>query len=271
MNTVSVTGLRVTACHGVLPEEKVTPQPFLFDFSLAGDLSVAAESDCLRDTFDYAQACNLVREIALSRPYNLIEKLAAECAFALAERFAAARRVSVTVHKPCAPVGAEIADVTAEYSLAREKVYLSLGSSMGDREQSLRFALGALGAVRGIKITQTSPFILSEPYGGVAKNAFLNCVAEADCLLTPQQLLKKIHEIEAAGGRVRDRRWDDRTLDIDIVFFGSRVLAEEGLIVPHPDYFNRPFVLGPLKTIAPDFVCPVKRRAVRDIVCGGQD
>ena len=102
-------------------------------------------------------------------------------------------------------------------------------------------------------------------YGGVAQNGFLNCAVELDCLLSPDKLLGKIHEIEDAAGRVREKRWADRTLDIDIVFFGNRVIAQEGLIVPHPDYMNRDFVLKPLAEIAPEWVCPLERKRIADM------
>lgn len=265
MNKITVTGLRVEACHGVLAEEKKTPQPFLFDVELGCDLSQAAESDDLRDTVNYAEVCALVRETALGKSCNLIEKLAADCAFAIMERFPTVMEVAVTVHKPCAPVGAQIADVTADCFLRREKVYLSLGSSMGDKRRTLEGALRALDGLRGVKITKVSPMIETEPYGGVAENTFLNCAAEAECLISPRRLLDLIHKIEEDAGRVRERRWADRTLDIDIVFFGNRVIAEEGLVVPHPDYRNRSFVLGPLKAIAAGFVCPLCRKTIGEM------
>ena len=72
--------------------------------------------------------------------------------------------------------------------------------------------------------------------------------------MTPHALLDEIHAIEAECGRVRDRRWDDRTLDIDIVFFGDKRINDETLTVPHRDYQNRDFVKIPLKQIAPHLI-----------------
>ena len=117
----------------------------------------------------------------------------------------------------------------------------------------------------GVKILKVSKYIETEPYGGAAKNMFLNCAAVAECLISPRRLLEEIHKIEKSFGRVRTVRWGDRTLDIDIVFFGDKAIAEEGLCVPHPDYLNRPFVLVPLKEIAPDFVCPKTFKRIADM------
>ncbi len=64
---------------------------------------------------------------------------------------------------------------------------------------------------------------------------------------------------------MRTKRWGDRTLDIDIIFFGDMIIAEEGLCIPHPDYKNRDFVLRPLKQIAPDFVCPLTHLRIADM------
>jgi 2-amino-4-hydroxy-6-hydroxymethyldihydropteridine diphosphokinase len=136
---------------------------------------------------------------------------------------------------------------------------------MGDREQTIKDGLTRLCETRGVTIKKVSSYIKTAPYGGVAKNEFVNCAAEVECLISPDALLNAIHEVEKAGGRVRGERWDDRTLDIDIVFFGDKIITESGLSIPHPDYKNRDFVLIPIKEIAPDFVCPDTRLRVSDL------
>jgi dihydroneopterin aldolase/2-amino-4-hydroxy-6-hydroxymethyldihydropteridine diphosphokinase len=266
MTEINIKGLRVVTCHGALPQEKLTPQPFLFDARLCGDFFKGAQKDDLDATVNYADVCILIKSIAENNVYNLIEKLAYECAMAILQKFSKVSAVTVTVHKPNAPIHMPFDDVFVSITLERQKVYLSLGSSVGDRRQTLESALEALNKVEGVKVTNLSSFIETEPYGGVARNKFLNCAAEIECLIPPEQLLSEIHRIEKEGGRVRDKRWDDRTLDIDIIFFGNKIIAEEGLIVPHPDYFNRQFVLQPLKEIAPDFVCPLLKKRIGDIV-----
>ena len=153
--------------------------------------------------------------------------------------------------------------VTAE--LTREKAYLSLGSSIGDKKAYLDRAIKLLDATRGIRVEKVSSYISTKPYGGVAENEFLNCAVKAEVLLSAEQLLDEVNRIEAECGRIRQKRWDDRTLDIDIIFYGGRIINGERLIIPHPEYHKREFVLKPLAEIAPDFVCPVQKKRIRDL------
>ena len=102
-----------------------------------------------------------------------------------------------------------------------------------------------------------------------SKNMFLNACVAVDTYLPPRALLNEIHRIEEAGERSRSLRWDDRTLDIDIIFYGRQVICEDGLTVPHPEYSRRAFVLEPLKEIAPDFFCPLTGARIKDLVAPG--
>ncbi len=266
MKTVEINGVKVTACHGVLAKEKVTPQEFLIDICFDYDLTKASESDDIENAVNYAEVCETAYEVCAKNSFNLIEKLARETAFSVAEKFPAIQNISVTVHKPHAPVDIPFGDISVSASLERVKTVLSLGSNVGDKKAMLDGAISSLNEVRGIKILKVSDYITTQPYGGVAKGEFLNCALVAECLLTPFELLEIIHKIEKNFGRERKERWGDRTLDIDIIFFGGKVIAEEGLCVPHPDYFNRDFVLIPIKQIAPDFVCPITRLRVSDML-----
>ena len=135
-------------------------------------------------------------------------------------------------------------------SVKRTVAYLSLGSSMGDRKAYLDRAVELLSKSSGIKVKKVSSYIQTEPVGGVAKNTFLNCAAEIQTYLSPHALLDEIQRIESECGRVRKERWGDRTLDIDIIFFGDKRVNDETLTIPHPDYNNRDFVKIPLKSIA---------------------
>lgn len=265
MSAINITGLKVEARHGVLPEEKRATQPFVFDIAIDYDILPAAHSDEVENAVDYAQVCALVQDFCKQNCFDLIERLAYGAARLIVQKFERVTAAEVTVHKPQAPIPAEFQDVSVTARVERNKVILSLGSSMGDREAALNGALKSLNAADGLKILKVSDFIETEPYGCVAKNSFLNCAAVAECLLSPRELLEIIHKTEAAFGRVRDKRWDDRTLDIDLIFFGGKIIAEEGLCVPHPDYFRRDFVIKPLKCVAPDFVCPLLHKRIADL------
>lgn len=265
MNGIKIEGLKVTARHGVLAEEKTNPQPFVFDITLSVNTRPAALSDDVADTVNYAEACAAVTDFCQINCFNLIETLADGCARLLINKYQKATAVKVTVHKPEAPIGLPFTDVSVTATVERNTVALSLGTSMGDREKTLTGAIDALARVDGVRVIKVSPFVKSAPYGGVAKNEFINCALLAECILTPRELLDAVHQIEADFHRVRAERWGDRTLDIDIVFFGNKVIEEEGLCIPHPDYQNRPFVIEPLKQIAPDFTCPRLHRRVSDL------
>ena len=248
---ISIRGLEITACHGVLKEEKVNPQKFIFDLDLEVDFLHAAKTDDINSTVNYAEVCALIEGIAKGNKFNLIEKLCCECACAVLENFEKVRKIKITCSKPQAPVKQKFENISVTVTLERVKAYLSLGSSMGDREGYLNRAISLLGATRGIKVEKVSSYLQTEPYGGVAKNKFLNCAVCVETWLPPHTLLDEIHRIEESCGRVREKHWDDRTLDIDIIFYGDREICDETLIIPHPDYKNREFVLKPLKSIAP--------------------
>jgi dihydroneopterin aldolase/2-amino-4-hydroxy-6-hydroxymethyldihydropteridine diphosphokinase len=225
----------------------------------------AACADDLKGTVNYADVCDLICTIAKKECYNLIEKLAYETAFALIEKFTHIKKIKLTVSKPQAPVKHLFKNISVCCELEKNRVILSLGSSIGDGEKTLTNALDELNACRGVKVKKVSSMIKTAPYGGVAKNEFTNCAAELECLLPPKNLLEIIHNVEKNSGRERKERWGDRTLDIDIIFFGNKIITEEGLSVPHPDYQNRHFVINPIKEIAPDFVCPDTRKRISDL------
>lgn len=265
MSAITVKGLKVSARHGVLSVEKINPQPFVFDIKIDCDACSAALSDNVSDTVNYAEVCALVTSFCKNNSFNLIETLAYGAAMKIAETFGASNAVEVTVHKPEAPVGLPFGDISVTARVERNTVVLSLGSSEGDRKATLDGAVKALNSLAGFKVLKVSDYIETEPYGGAAENAFLNCALTAECLLSPRGLLKNIRGIESDFGRVRTTRWGDRTLDVDIVFFGNKIIEEEGLCIPHPDYLNRSFVITPVKQIAPDFVCPVKHKRMSDL------
>lgn len=265
MDEIKIRGLKVNACHGVHASEKVNVQSFVFDADLKVDFYAAAQKDDLSLTVSYSDVCNLIVKIAEGNVFNLIETLAYRCAFAVLDNFPAVKEAALTVYKPQAPVKHEFENVGVSVSVAREQVFLSLGSSLGDKKAYLDAAIDKLDRTDGIRIVRVSSYIPTEPYGGVAENEFLNCAAEIETYLSPRALLNEIHRIESECGRIRDKRWGDRTLDIDIIFYGKRVVFEDDLIIPHPEFAKRGFVLVPLKEIAPEFLCPLIDKKLKNI------
>jgi 2-amino-4-hydroxy-6-hydroxymethyldihydropteridine diphosphokinase len=130
------------------------------------------------------------------------------------------------------------------------KVYLGLGSNLGDRERNMRSAIAALRRA-GVCILRVSSLYVTEPLEIRNQPWFLNCVVEAETRLMPRELLGLLRNIEAAAGRRRMVRSGPRVLDLDILLFGDVAFKNRWLEVPHPRMAERKFVLMPLAEIAP--------------------
>jgi dihydroneopterin aldolase / 2-amino-4-hydroxy-6-hydroxymethyldihydropteridine diphosphokinase len=135
------------------------------------------------------------------------------------------------------------------------RAVLSLGANLGDREASFREALRLLGEA-GAHSVRISRFIETEPVGLVDQPVFLNAVALVETDLTPRELLETALDIERRMGRVRLVRWGPRNIDLDILFYENRIIDEDDLKIPHPQFLNRPFFVELLTEIAPDWVDP---------------
>jgi 2-amino-4-hydroxy-6-hydroxymethyldihydropteridine diphosphokinase len=143
-------------------------------------------------------------------------------------------------------------------------VYLSLGSNVGDRAAHLRAAIERLAGVGTVKAT--SGFYETEPVGVADQPWFLNSVVALETGLAPRELLAYALAIEEAMGRRRTRDKGPRTIDIDILLFGDRVIDEPGLKVPHPAMHERRFVLEPLAQIAPGILHPTIKKTARQLL-----
>lgn len=124
---------------------------------------------------------------------------------------------------------------------APERVYVALGSNLGDRAAHLATARARLGALPGTRVIAVSRVEETEPLGPVAQEPFLNQMVLVETTLDPAELLRRCLAIERDAGRERRERWGPRTLDLDIVRFGERVLATAELTIPHPELPHRPF------------------------------
>ncbi len=136
-------------------------------------------------------------------------------------------------------------------------VFIGLGSNMGDREKLLKKALERIEKL--MPIQAASSVYETEPVGYEAQGWFLNMVIQGATRLFPDMLLERLQDIEAALGRQRDIKNGPRTIDLDILFYGSEIIITKRLTVPHPHLPERAFVLVPLAEIAPEFVHPLLR------------
>lgn len=143
-------------------------------------------------------------------------------------------------------------------------VYLSLGSNKGDRIGYVQQAASLLGADEGISIVRTSAFYESEPWNMNTKNWFVNAIVEAKTKYSPQELLEVCQRIEKQLGRTSEEKnqYQDRTIDIDILFYNKDIINEENLIIPHKYVHLRAFTLVPMMELNSDFVHPVLHKNI---------
>jgi len=150
--------------------------------------------------------------------------------------------------------------------MGKVAAYLGLGSNLGDRESNLKSAVEMLRVSGGILAVRASSFYETEPVGYVDQPGFLNAAAEVETTLSPEELLRLCHDIEDRLGRVRTIRWGPRTIDLDILLYGDRVIDTEDLTVPHPLMHEREFVLRPLSEIAPGLPHPRLGKTVGELL-----
>lgn len=145
-------------------------------------------------------------------------------------------------------------------------MFLSLGSNLGHREANLLAALRRLDEL-GVHTVRRSSWYETEPVGYTDQPWFVNLVVEVRTRLDPHEVLQAAQRVEAELGRVRRIRWGPRTVDVDVLLYGRRVVSTPDLVLPHPRMRERAFVLVPLVEVAPDLVLP-DGTAVADLLPG---
>lgn len=137
---------------------------------------------------------------------------------------------------------------------------------MGDRQENFKNAMAKIEEVNGIKITKTSSFIVTEPWGNEDQEEFLNGAIKVETYLTPRELMTELLRIELELGRVREIKWGPRIIDLDIVLYDDVISNDEFIILPHPLMHLRDFVLKPLNEIAPYALHPLKNKRVFELL-----
>ena len=136
------------------------------------------------------------------------------------------------------------------------RVYLGLGSNIGDRVRFLRHAVACLRQVADIRVTKVSSVYETEPMGVTEQGWFLNAVVEIDTMLPAEALLERTQAIERTLGRVRTHRWGPRTIDLDILLYEDLQVKTDSLAIPHPELHRRAFVMIPLLELNPGISLP---------------
>jgi 2-amino-4-hydroxy-6-hydroxymethyldihydropteridine diphosphokinase len=150
--------------------------------------------------------------------------------------------------------------------LEYKEVYMLLGSNLGDREMMMQQAVERIEAEIGV-ISARSACYETEPWGNTDQPAFINMAIAVRTLMPPLEVLETALDIEKALGRKRLVRWGSRTIDIDLIFYAEDIIAiEDKLYIPHPEMQNRRFVLEPLAEIAADYIHPVLKKSIKELL-----
>ncbi|MBN1765486.1 MAG: 2-amino-4-hydroxy-6-hydroxymethyldihydropteridine diphosphokinase [Sedimentisphaerales bacterium] len=150
--------------------------------------------------------------------------------------------------------------------MEKKTAYIGLGSNLGNRHEMIEQAVDMLGQPPGIHVVTLSQLIETPPVGGPAgQENYLNGIAELLCAISSRDLFERLMSIEKKLGRTRTVKWAPRTIDLDLLMYGSEVINQDDLQVPHPLMHERHFVMSGMNELAPDLVHPVLHRTMRDI------
>ena len=144
--------------------------------------------------------------------------------------------------------------------------YIGIDSNLGDKLNNCLKSIDLIERIPGYRVEAQSDFFRTEPVGVEDQNWYVNCVISLQTDISVQQLMKSLLSIEASLGRERKRKWDPRTIDLDIILFGQDLINEKNLTVPHPLMHKRRFVLVPMVQLAPDLIHPVLEKSMTELL-----
>ena len=266
MDEIRIENLEIYAGHGVFEDENRLGQPFFVDIILYTDTRTAGERDDLSLSTHYGEVSHLVNRFLKEHTYKLIETAAEKTAEQILFHFPLVQSLDLEIRKPKAPIGLPFGSVSVKIHRGWKKVYLGIGSNLGDKEAYMENAVSRLKADKKIRAVRTSDWIVTKPYGGVEQDDFLNGAISLQTLYSPSELLHLLQSVEKEAGRERKIHWGPRTLDLDILFYEDFISDEADLMVPHPDMQNRELVLRPLDQLCPYYQHPLLHKTVRQML-----
>ncbi len=154
--------------------------------------------------------------------------------------------------------------------MENNRVYLSIGSNVGDKLAHLEFGCAQIKLHADCFLIKSSIY-LTDPWGNIVQDDFYNQVISFSTHKTPQELFEIISGIESDAGRIRTFKNAPRTLDIDILFYGNKIINNKNIIIPHPRLHLRNFVLIPMAEIAAEFIHPVFSKSIKELLISTKD
>ena len=262
MDKIYINNLEFIGFHGVFSEEKKLGQKFLLSLELTVDTREAGKTGDLTKSVHYGLVAQDVEKLFLEKSIDLIETCAENIAEMVLKKYELVKEVKVIVKKPWAPLQMHFENVAVEITRKWHRVYLSLGSNIGNKRKNLLEAIRKIGELENTEVVKSSTILETEPFGYLEQDNFLNACLEVKTLMTAQEFLKEILQIELDMGRVREIKWGPRIIDIDILFYDKEIIEEDNLAVPHPWICEREFVLDPLSEIAPNYIHPLEKKTI---------
>ena len=266
MDKMFINDLEIFANHGVFEEEKRLGQKFILSLELTLNLREAAITNNLKKSVHYGELCHKVEGEFRKTSYDLIETAVEKLSIFILEEYPNVEGVKINLKKPWAPIGKHLDYAGIEIERKWHKVYIALGSNMGNKEENLNSAILKITNSEYSILLKKSAFIVTEPWGYEEQEDFLNGAIEIKTLLTPRELMMFLLGIENELKRERDIKWGPRTIDLDILLYDDIISEDEEIIIPHPRMHERDFVLEPLTQIAPYALHPVYRKRIIELL-----
>lgn len=263
---IHIENLEFFARHGVFPEETKLGQKFIVSLTMYMNTRKAGKSDNLEVSVDYGAVSHFITDYMKENTFLLIEAAAENLVRELLLHFPLVKGIDLELKKPWAPIGLPVEYASVKISRFWHRAYLGMGSNLGDKKGYLDQAVEKIKEDPECVVEKVSQYLVTEPYGGVEQDDFLNACMVVRTLFSPEELLDKLHEIEQEAHRERIIHWGPRTLDLDILMYDDLVMESDDLIIPHIEMDKREFVLKPLCEIAPNLRHPILKKTVSQLL-----
>lgn len=266
MDKIEIRDLEIFANHGVFPEETALGQKFVVSAVMYIETRPAGLTDDLSASINYGEVSHMITDFLQKNTYKLLEAAVENLAETLLLSLPLLKKITLRIEKPWAPVGLPLKTVAVEITRGWHTAYIAFGSNMGDKKKYLDNAIQGLRDMKEIVVEKVSEYLVTEPYGDVEQDEFLNGALRVRTLLSPEELLDRLHVLEQAADRKRIIHWGPRTLDLDILFYDQEIIDMPDLHIPHIDLHNRDFVLVPMNQIAPYLRHPVLNQTISQLL-----